>query len=75
MENLKKDFKVSIQSRNFDDSESFHINGEEEFTMNGKVYKFKDVDKINIAHADGNGGWNAEDLDLSRLSTKGKKKL
>ncbi|HJF32219.1 MAG TPA: hypothetical protein K8V56_10675 [Sporosarcina psychrophila] len=70
-----KEYKVTIETKDMVNSESFHINGDEEFTMNGKTYKFNDVFRITIADADGNGGWNSKDLDISSLFGKGKKKI
>lgn len=52
------EYKVTIQTRDFKSSESFYIDGNEEFTMNGKTFKFKDVSRINIQDADDNGGWS-----------------
>lgn len=63
MDEVKK-YKVSIDNRESKSSESFHVDGNEEFTMNGKTFKFKDVFRINIQDADGNGGWNKEGLKL-----------
>jgi hypothetical protein len=70
-----KKYLVSIDTRDVKGSDSFHINGDEEFTMNGKTYKFQDITRIMIADADGNGGWNSEDAEeiIKGLSSKGKK--
>lgn len=65
MEEPRK-YKVSIDRRGAG-SRSFHVNGDEEFTMNGETLKFSEVSRIYIADADGNGGWNKEGLDLKGL--------
>lgn len=56
-----KQYKVSIDTRNVTDSTSFYVNADDEFTLNGKNYLFKEISRIIIADADGNGGWNSPD--------------
>lgn len=65
--------KVKIDTRDNKSSESFYVDGEEEFIMNGRTYKFEDVFRISIQDVDGNGGWNREDLDIPKMFSTNKK--
>ena len=68
MTNEVKDYRVTLNYRDSKkNSESFVVNPEDKFQMNGQEFTFEEISQITVTDAD-NGGWGNPDKVLEAFS-------